>query len=149
MKSIYINYQELEELRCWCLTELKDQEAMRRFGYFYGLRLEILLLRHINCRFFLNRFSVSYNLFCAFFLVTLCLVVAVQLAWGWIPVLKKSMCCRIWNNNKACCCYTLEDKGGQKLPSILGRCNKARKLDVDAPKLSRKTRTPIRIEFFC
>ena len=34
--------------------------------------------RHLNCRFFVNRFSVSCNLFCAFFLVTPCLVVAVQ-----------------------------------------------------------------------
>ena len=31
-----------------------------------------------NCRFFLNRFSVFCNLFCASFLVTPCLVVAVQ-----------------------------------------------------------------------
>ena len=35
--------------------------------------------RHLLTRFFLNRFSVSCNLFCACFLVTPCLVLAVQL----------------------------------------------------------------------
>ena len=35
------------------------------------------------------------------------------------------------------------------MPSFLGRCEqKARKLDVDAPKLSRKRRAPPRIEEF-
>ena len=35
-------------------------------------------LSGFKSRFFLNRFSVSCNPFCAFFLVTLCLIVAVQ-----------------------------------------------------------------------
>ena len=56
--NIYKNYQELEDLWRWCLTEYKDREAkarvlgvqalMRTFDYFYGLRLGILPLRHKN-----------------------------------------------------------------------------------------------------
>ena len=40
--------------------------------------------------FFLNRFSVSSNLFCASFLVTPCLVVTVQRCMEWIPIKKKN-----------------------------------------------------------
>ena len=46
----------------------------------------------INCRFFLNRFSVSCNPFCASFLVTPCHVVAVQPCMGVNPNLKKKKC---------------------------------------------------------
>ena len=56
--------------------------------------------RHIkapcNCRFFLNRFSVSCNLFSASFLVTPCLVVAVQPFMEWIPIKKKKKKKKIW-----------------------------------------------------
>ena len=40
--------------------------------------------------FFLNRCSVSCNLFCASFLVAPCLVVAVQPSMVWIPIKKKN-----------------------------------------------------------
>ena len=38
----------------------------------------------LNCRFFLKRFPVCFNLFVLLFLVTPCLVVAVQLCMEWI-----------------------------------------------------------------
>ena len=43
----------------------------------------------LHCRFFLHRFSVACNLFCAFFIVvvvTPCLVVTVQPCMEWIPI---------------------------------------------------------------
>ena len=46
----------------------------------------------LHCRFFLHRFSVACNLFCAFFIVavvTPCLVVTVQPCMEWIPIKKK------------------------------------------------------------
>ena len=39
-----------------------------------------------NCRFFLNRFPLCFNLFVIFFLVTPCLIVAVQPCMEWIPI---------------------------------------------------------------
>ena len=42
--------------------------------------------RHFNCRFFLNRFLVCCNIFVLLFLVTSCLVVAVQPCMEWIPM---------------------------------------------------------------
>ena len=41
-----------------------------------------------NCRFFLKRFPVCFNLFVLLFLVTPCLVVAVQPSMEWIPIKK-------------------------------------------------------------
>ena len=43
-----------------------------------------------NCRFFLNRFPVCCNLLVALFLVTTCLVVAVQPCMELIPIKKKN-----------------------------------------------------------
>ena len=43
----------------------------------------------INCRFFLWRFPLCFNLFVLLFLVTPCLVVAVQPCMEWIPIKKK------------------------------------------------------------
>ena len=40
----------------------------------------------INCRFFLNGFAVCFNLFVLLFLVTPCLVVAVQPCMEWISI---------------------------------------------------------------
>ena len=49
--------------------------------------------RHLffNHRFFLNRFPVCFNVFVLLFLVTLCLIVAVQPCMEWIPIKKKSI----------------------------------------------------------
>ena len=45
--------------------------------------------RHLfNCRFFLNRFLVFFNLYVLLFLVTRCLAVAVQPCMKWIPIAK-------------------------------------------------------------
>ena len=48
-----------------------------------------------NCRFFLNGFPVCCNLF----LVTPCLVVAVQPCMEWIPIKKKNTKDEIQNSN--------------------------------------------------
>ena len=54
--------------------------------------------RHLfNCRFFLNIFSVCWNLFCASFLVTPCLVVAVQPCMEWISIFFKKKALSMWN----------------------------------------------------
>ena len=47
--------------------------------------------RHLLTRFFLNRSSVSCNLFCASFLATPCLIVAASPCMEWIPIKKKSI----------------------------------------------------------
>ena len=48
--------------------------------------------RHLfNCRFFLNRFPVCFNLFVLFFLVTLYLIISVQPSWSESQFLKKSI----------------------------------------------------------
>ena len=49
--------------------------------------------RHLNCRLFLNRFLVYFNLFVLLFLVTPYLAMTVQPAIEWIPIEKK----RIFN----------------------------------------------------
>ena len=46
-------------------------------------------LTSFNCMFFLKRFLVCFNLFVLLFLVTSCLIVAVQSCMEWIPILKK------------------------------------------------------------
>ena len=43
------------------------------------------------CRFFLNRFPVCFNLFVFLFLVTPCIVVAVQFFLKWIPIKKRNL----------------------------------------------------------
>ena len=48
--------------------------------------LSLELPEIFNCRFFLNRFPVWFNLFVLDFLVTACLVVAVQPCMEWIPI---------------------------------------------------------------
>ena len=40
----------------------------------------------LNCRFFLNRFPVCFNLFVHIFLVTSCLILAVQPCMEWISI---------------------------------------------------------------
>ena len=57
--------------------------SMSAVSFFARLNSSILCLENafltsFNCRFFLNRFSVCCNLFCTSFLVTPCLVAAVQ-----------------------------------------------------------------------
>ena len=60
---------------------VKEITVSSRLGFlekFLANNIYILLYQmQKNCRFFLNRFCVSCNLFCASFLVTPCLVVAV------------------------------------------------------------------------
>ena len=91
---------------------------MRTFNYFYGLRLGILLLRH------------SDNLSASLQTKDLCAVEAQTIAKNTVATLKKmktvETCHLFWEDVK----------------------QKARKLDVNAPKLSRKRRAPARIEEF-
>ena len=44
----------------------------------------------VNCRFFLSRFPVFFNLYVLLFLVTPCLVVAIQSCMEWIPIKTKN-----------------------------------------------------------
>ena len=53
--------------------------------------LSLALPTSFNCRLFLNRFCVCSNLFVLFFLVTPCLVVAVQPCIEYIPIKKKKI----------------------------------------------------------
>ena len=48
-------------------------------------------LELVDCRFFLDRFPVCLNIFVFLFLVTPCLVVAVQPCIEWIPIKKNSL----------------------------------------------------------
>ena len=47
--------------------------------------------RHFNCRFFLNIFPICCNLFVLLFLVTPCLIVAVQPCMEWITIKKSGV----------------------------------------------------------
>ena len=128
LTSIYKNYKDLEELWRWCLTEYKDREAkarvlgvqaqMRKFDYFYGLRLGILLLRHSN------------NLSTSLQTKDLCVAEAQTIAKHTVATLKRMRagenCHLFWEDVK----------------------QKGTELDVDAPKLSSKRRAPTRIEEF-
>ena len=96
------------------------QAQMRAFYYFYELRLGILLLRYSN------------NLSASLQTNDLCAAEAGTIAKHSLVTLKKMKtdenCHLLWEYVK----------------------QKATKLDVDAPKLSRKRRAPTRIEeFFC
>ena len=53
------------------------------------LALSLELTDISNCRFFLNRFPVCFTLFVILFLVTQCLMMAVQPCIEWIPNFKK------------------------------------------------------------
>ena len=53
------------------------------------MALSLELTDAFNCRFFLNRFPVCFNLFVLLSLVTPCLAVAVQLCIKCIPIKEK------------------------------------------------------------
>ena len=76
---------------------------IRCFSLTYNLNgFKSRINRHlINCRFLLKKFPVCFNLFVLFFLVTPCLVVAVQLCMGWIPI-KKTWSIRKIFTEKVC-----------------------------------------------
>ena len=126
--SIYGNYQELEELWRWCLIEYKDREVkarvlgvqvqMRTFDYFYGLRLGILLQRHSDN---LRASLQTKDLFAAEAQTIVKYTVATLEKMG-----TDENCHLFWEVVK----------------------QKATKLDVDAPKLSRKRRSTTRMEEF-
>ena len=54
-------------------------------------RMSMLPMTSFDCRFFLKRFCVCFNLFELLFLVTPCLIVAVQHCMAWIPIFKKKL----------------------------------------------------------
>ena len=59
---------------------------------FFSLTYDLSGLKY-RIRFFLNRFPVYFNLFVLLFLVTPCLVVAVEPCIKWIPINKKRFLC--------------------------------------------------------
>ena len=60
-----------------------------------ALSLELTDILTENCKFSRNRFPVWYNLYVLLFLLTPCLVVAVQPYMEWIPIKKKISCSNI------------------------------------------------------
>ena len=65
-------------------------QKLMQFDKFYLQIFGIVIrFRCINCRFFLNRFPLCFNLFVLLFLVTVCLVVAIQPCMEWNPIKKK------------------------------------------------------------
>ena len=54
-------------------------------------RMSMLSMTSFDCRFFLKRFCVCFNLFELLFLVTPCLIVAVQHCMAWIPIFLKKL----------------------------------------------------------
>ena len=65
-------------------------QKLMQFGKFYLQIFGIVIrCRCINCRFFLNRFPLCFNLFVLLFLVRVCLVVAIQPCMEWNPIKKK------------------------------------------------------------
>ena len=77
-KDVYVNSFFPRTARLW------NSLPIECFPLTYDLSgFKFRINRHsFNCRFFLNRFPVSRNPFCASFLVTSCLIVAVQPCMG-------------------------------------------------------------------
>ena len=72
-KDVYVNSFFPRTTLLW---NSLPRECFPLTYYLHGFKSRIN--RHLNCRFFLNRFPVCFNLFVLLFLVTPCLVVAVQ-----------------------------------------------------------------------
>ena len=75
-----------------CTARLLSSLPVECFPVTYDLNgLKSRINRHLfNCRLFLNRLPVCFNLFVFVFLLTPCLIVTVQSCMEWIPILKKS-----------------------------------------------------------
>lgn len=126
LESIYENYEALEDLWDWCSSQYKDRETkarvggvqaqMRTFEYFFGLRLGILILRH------------SDNLSASLQAKDLYAAKAKHTANKTLATIKKLRTDRsfelFWDDVNL----------------------KAKKLDIDAPKLPRERRAPKLIE---
>ena len=100
-KDVYVNSFFL------CTARLWNSLPIECFPLTYDLSG---FKSRINCRFFLNRFPVCFNLFVLLFLVSPCLVVAVQPCIVWIPIKKKIL--SIYKNSN---CSFLSDQLGQSL----------------------------------
>ncbi|MEO0685480.1 MAG: hAT transposon family protein, partial [Cyanobacteria bacterium J06649_11] len=126
LESIYENYEALEDLWDWCSSQYKDRETkarvggvqaqMRTFEYFFGLRLGILILRD------------SDNLSASLQAKDLYAAKAKHTANKTLATIKKLRTDRsfelFWDDVNL----------------------KAKKLDIDAPKLPRERRAPKLIE---
>ena len=73
-----------------CTARLWNYLPIECFPLIYDLNdFGLELTDTFNCRLFLNRFFVCFNLFVFLFLVTPCLAVAIQLCMEWFPTKKQ------------------------------------------------------------
>ena len=79
-KDVYVNSFFPHTARLW------NSLTIQWFSLTYDLNgFKSRIKTSFNCRFFLNRFPVFFNYFVLLFLVTPCLIVAVQPCMEWIP----------------------------------------------------------------
>ena len=80
-KDVYVNSFFPHTARLW------NSLTIQWFSLTYDLNgFKSRIKTSFNCKFFLNRFPVFFNYFVLLFLVTPCLIVAVQPCMEWIPI---------------------------------------------------------------